>query len=173
MEVYLRTFVNQRQDDWARLLLNTKFAYNNTKNASTGHTLFELNCGYNSKVSFKENIDSRLKSRSINELAEELRKLIEVCNQNLLHVQELQKKTHDKGVKSCSYASCENIWLNSKYIKTKQNKTLKNKCFGAFQVLYLVKKVSVQTRATYEVEDERCIPHVLTGVEYYKERASV
>ncbi len=62
-----------------------EFAYNNAKNASTGHTLFELNCGYHPKVSFKEDIDPRSRSRSANKLAEELRELMEVCCQNLLY----------------------------------------------------------------------------------------
>ena len=56
-----------------------EFTYNNTKNASTGDTPFKLNCDYHSKISFKEDIDPRLKFRSANELAEELRELIEVC----------------------------------------------------------------------------------------------
>ncbi len=63
-----------------------EFAYNNTKNASTGHTPFELNCGYHPRVSFKEDVDPRLRSCSANELAKELRELIEVCCQNFLHV---------------------------------------------------------------------------------------
>ncbi len=63
-----------------------EFAYNNAKNASTGHTSFKLNCGYYPKVSFKENVNPRSRSRSANELTEELRELMEVCYQNLLHV---------------------------------------------------------------------------------------
>ncbi len=55
-----------------------EFAYNNAKNANTGHTPFKLNCGYHLKVFFKEDINPRLKSRSVNKLAKELRKLIEV-----------------------------------------------------------------------------------------------
>lgn len=39
-----------------------------------------------------------------------------------------------------SYASGNKIWLNSKYIKTKQNFKLKAKFFGLFQVVYLVEK---------------------------------
>ena len=46
MEVYLRAFINFKQNDWARLLLIAEFAYNNTKNASTGYMPFELNYGY-------------------------------------------------------------------------------------------------------------------------------
>ncbi len=66
-----------------------EFAYNNTKNASTGHTPFELNCGYHSRVSFKEDVDPHSRSRFADKLAEELRELMEVCCQNLLHAQEL------------------------------------------------------------------------------------
>ncbi len=127
MEAYLRAFVNWEQDDWARLLSMAEFAYTNAKNASTGHTSFELNCGYHPIVSFKEDVDPRLRSRSANELAKELRELMKVCYQNRFYTQELQKKAYDKGVKSRSYVSDEKIWLNSKYIKTKRNKKLKSK----------------------------------------------
>ena len=44
-----------------------------------------------------------------------------------------------------SFQDCYNIpsnkvWLNSKYIKTKQNRKLEAKFFGPFQVLYPVAK---------------------------------
>ncbi len=85
MEAYLRAFVNWEQDDWARLLPIAEFAYNNAKNASTGHTPFKLNCGYHPRVSFEEDVDPRSRFRSADELAEELRELMEVYCQNLLH----------------------------------------------------------------------------------------
>ncbi len=65
---------------------------------------------------------------------------MEVCCQNLLHAQELQKRAHDKRVKSRRYAPSEKIWLNSKYIKTKRNKKLESKFFGPFRVLHAVGK---------------------------------
>ncbi len=140
MEAYLRAFVNWEQNNWANLLPMAEFAYNNAKNVSTGHTPFEVNCGYHPRVSFKEDVDPRSRSRSANELAEELRELMEVCYQNLLHAQELQKRAYDKGVKSRSYALGEKVWLNSKYINTKRNKKLKSKFFGPFRVLHTVRK---------------------------------
>ncbi len=109
-----------------------EFAYNNAKNASTGHPLFELNCGYHPRVSFEEDVDPRSRSRSANERAEELRELMEVCCQNLLHAQELHKRAYDKGVKSRSYTPGKKVWLNSRYIKTKRNKKLESKFFGPF-----------------------------------------
>ena len=117
-----------------------EFAYNNAKNANTGHTPFELNCSFHPQVSFKDNANPCSRSCSVDKLAKELRELMNICQQNLLHAQELQKKAHDKGVKPQSYAPGEKVWLNSKYIKTKQNRKLKAKFFGFFQILHLVGK---------------------------------
>ena len=140
MEVYLQAFVNFEQNDWARLLPMAEFAYNNAKNSSTGHTSFELNCGYHPCVSFEEDTNPRSQSKSADELSAELRDLMTVCRENLHHAQELQKQAHNKGVKPRSYTLCDKVWLNSKYIKTKCNWKLEAKFFGPFQVLYLIEK---------------------------------
>lgn len=68
-----------------------EFVYNNAKNASTGHTLFKLNCGFHPQVSFEKDIDPHSGSRLGNELANKLKDLIEICCQNLFHAQELKK----------------------------------------------------------------------------------
>ena len=140
MEAYLRVFVNFKQDDWARLLPMAEFVYNNTKNASTGHTPFELNCGNHPCVSFEEDADPRSKSKSADELSAELQELMTVCRDNLFHAQELQKRAHNKGVKPRSYAPGDKVWLNSKYIKTKRNRKLEAKFFRSFRVLHPVRK---------------------------------
>ena len=140
MEAYLRAFVNWEQNDWARLLPMAEFAYNNSKNANTGHTLFELNCGYDPWMSYKEEVDPRSQSKSASKLSDELRELIVVCCENLHHAQELQKQAHNKGVKPRSYAPGKKVWLNSKFIKTKRNRKLEAKFFGPFRVLHPVGK---------------------------------
>ena len=89
IEAYLRAFVNFEQNDWAQLLLMAEFPYNNAKNASTGYTSFELNCGYHPSVSYEEDLDSRSKSRTAEELSSKLRELMTICQQNLHHAQEL------------------------------------------------------------------------------------
>ena len=92
IEVYLRAFVNWEQEDWVKLLPIVEFADNNAKNASIGHIFFELNYGYHPKISFKEDVDPCSRFCSTNKLAKEVRELIEVCCQNLLYAQELQKE---------------------------------------------------------------------------------
>ena len=85
MEAYLQAFVNFEQNDWARLLPMAEFAYNNAKNASTGHTPFELNCGYHPWMLYKKDVDPRSQSRLADEQLMELRELMIVCRENLLH----------------------------------------------------------------------------------------
>ena len=63
-----------------------------------------------------------------------------VCRENLYYAQELQKQAYNKGIKPRSYAPNNKIWLNSKYIKTKQNQKLEVKFFGPFWVLHPVEK---------------------------------
>ena len=62
-----------------------EFAYNNAKNASTGHTLFELNCEYHPCVSYKEDLDPCSKLKTVEKLSFKLQNLMAVCQQNLYH----------------------------------------------------------------------------------------
>ena len=59
-----------------------------------------------------------------------------ICHQNVLHAQNLQKQALDKGVKPRSYIPGEKVQLNSKHIKTKRYWKLKAKFFGLFQVFH-------------------------------------
>ena len=117
-----------------------EFAYNNVKNAITGHTLFKLNCEYHPRVFYKEDLDFRSKSKIAEELSSKFRNLIAVCQQNLHHAQELQKLAHNKGVKPQSYALGDKLWLSSKHLQTKRNRKLEAKFLGLFWVLHPVGK---------------------------------
>ena len=140
MEAYLWAFVNFKQNDWARLLPMAKFAYNNAKNASTGYILFGLNCKYYPWVSYKKDLNLCSQSKTTVELFSKLWSLMADYQPNFQHAQELQKRAHNKGVKPQSYAPGEKVWLNSKYLKTKQNCKLEAKFLGLFWVLHSISK---------------------------------
>ena len=74
------------------------------------------------------------------ELFFEFPKLMPVCQQNIHHIQKLQKQGHNKGVKPQSYAPGEKVWLNSKFFKTKRNGKLESMFLSLFQVLYQISK---------------------------------
>ncbi len=135
IEAYLLAFVNVEKNDLARLLPMAEFGYNNTKNASIGHTPFELNCSYHPQVFYKEDIDPCSKSKSAAKFSLELQELISICHENFYHAQKLQKRAHNLGLKPRSYVLGNKIWLNSKYIKIKRNQKLETRFFGLFRVL--------------------------------------
>lgn len=56
-----------------------KFAYNNAKNVSIVHTLFELNYEYYPRISFEDKTNLLSRSFSTNKLANELRELVKIC----------------------------------------------------------------------------------------------
>ena len=140
IEVYFQAFVNFEQNDWVQLLPITEFAYNNAKNTSTNHILFKLNYKYHPRVSYKKDLGLRSKLKTMEELSSKLQNLMAVCQQNLHHAQELQKRAHDKEVKPRSYAPGDKVWLSSKHLRTKRNRKLEAKFLGPFRVLHLVGK---------------------------------
>ena len=140
MEAYLQAFVNFERNDWAKLLPMAKFAYNNAKNSSTGHTPFELNCDYHPCISFEENTNLHSQSKLADELSAKLQDLMTVCRKNVYHAQKLQKRAYNKSIKPRSYIPSDKVLLNNKYIKTKRNRKLEAKFFRPFQVLHPVRK---------------------------------
>lgn len=68
-----------------------EFTYNNAKNISTSHISFKLNYGYYPPASYKANVDSCSRSKSVNKLVTKLRKLMIVYRKNLQHAQKFEK----------------------------------------------------------------------------------
>ena len=83
MEAYFQAFVNYEQNDLARLLPMTEFAYNNAKNIIISYTLFELNCGFHPRLSYKKDVNPCSKSKTADQLATELQILMSMCMENL------------------------------------------------------------------------------------------
>jgi hypothetical protein len=50
LEPYTRIYCSYQQDNWAKLLAITEFAYNNAPNALTGISLFFANKGYHPNI---------------------------------------------------------------------------------------------------------------------------
>ena len=109
MEAYHQAFVNFKQNNWARLLPMAELAYNNAKNASTGHTFFELNCSYYPYVFFKENTNPCWQSKIDDKLSTKLQKFITVFQKNLHYAQKPQKQANSKRIKSMTYAPSDKV----------------------------------------------------------------
>lgn len=67
-------------------------------------------------------------------MAIELRELIVICKNNFQQPQKLKKRFYNKYVKLQIYGVGKKFWLNTKYIKIKQNQKLEFKFFGSFRI---------------------------------------
>ena len=140
MKQYLRVYVNFEQDDWVTLLSITEFAYNNSINASTDCSSFEVNLNFSSRISFEEFFDSRIKSVLVKQHAVHLSKLIEMFQKILNHVQIRQKKYANVRMKFMKYVIDDHVWLRSKNIRTKRNRKLEWKQFESFEIFDKIDK---------------------------------
>ena len=80
---------------------------------------------------YKKNFNLCSKFKSADKLLAEL-KLMTICCKNLYYALELQKQIHNKNIKPKNYAPDDKIWLNNKYLKTKQKQKLETKFFELF-----------------------------------------
>ena len=75
LEQYLRAYVNNQQDNWARLLPMAKYAYNNAINASTSLTPFKALMSYNPDFNIKMFKEPKSASQDAQKCIEELNAL--------------------------------------------------------------------------------------------------
>ena len=81
---------------------------------------------------YKDNVNFCSKFKLADKLSAKLKELIIVCKKIFYYNQKLQKRAYNKGVKPKNYVLSNKIWLNSKYIKIKQNQILETKFFRSF-----------------------------------------
>ena len=60
-----------------------EFTYNNAEHASTGYMPFKFNYSYHPRVSYKEDVGPRSRSKVVDELTEELKNLMATYRENL------------------------------------------------------------------------------------------
>ena len=135
MKQFLRTFVNFEQNNWIELLSLTKFAYNNTKHASTQMSSFEVMQKYTSRMSFENSANFKVKFKFVNEHVKKLTKLLNVLKTNLTHAQKQQIKYKNARTKKANFEVESYVNVNDKNIRIKRNKKLEWKFFESFKIL--------------------------------------
>ena len=112
----LRCFVNLNQDNWPRLIDLMEIAYNNSIQASTGHTPFYLDLGYHPRLPSTLPTASPLRSAS----AEERRALWEAtlldAQLSLEHAQALQSRYSNKSRRHLEFAPGDTVRLSTAHL---------------------------------------------------------
>ena len=84
LEEMLRAYVNYKQDNWDEYLPIAEFAYNNSKQISTGYTPFELDAGQHPLLptSLAVNIDTPV--QATNDFLLHWQNMLKVAKDNLI-----------------------------------------------------------------------------------------
>jgi transposase InsO family protein len=140
LEQYLRAYTNYQQDDWVRLLPYAEFAYNNSRNATTGLTPFFALYGYNPDISICEGRpkdDIPAASERLAEL-QRVRKEMESAWSKAVATQATYYNRHRTPK---SFAVGDMVYLVGKNIRTRRpSKKLDYKKFGPYKVLETIGK---------------------------------
>jgi hypothetical protein len=143
LEQYLRAYANYEQDNWATLLPQAEFAYNNSTHDSTGYSPFKVLSGMDPSAGHRTELPQRRRTAPS---AEEHAKILEECRAKATaklkaaraYQQEYFSRTKDGGPnkRDVHFAVGEKVYLDSRHISTaRPKKKLEYKYLGPFRIL--------------------------------------
>jgi hypothetical protein len=136
LEQYLRMYCNFEQDNWAELLSDAEFAYNNARHDSTGISPFKVVYGkeVRSTIPSTNGIQAGQAPRALDDwsLIEKARDHARSC---LARSQEYQQRAYNAKHKSQTFEVNDYVMLDTRHIKTtRPKKKLDDKYWGPLRV---------------------------------------
>jgi len=114
VEVFLRHYINYRQDDWTKWLATAEFQYNDKEHAATGHTPFYVSYG---RHPWKENLIVEMKIPSLEELLKKIKTTREKARTAMKRTKNTMKRQYDKRRRQAQDLKIEEqVWLEAKNI---------------------------------------------------------
>ena len=142
IETKLRTYYNERQDNWTNYIEMMEFADNNQESASTGISPFFFNKGYHPRISFTPNdtvyptTRERLASRTAGSIARRMQESLNFGRQNLEAAQARMMEQENRHRKDVTYKIGDRVYLSTKNIKTTRPcKKLDYKMIGPYEII--------------------------------------
>jgi len=91
--VFLRYYINYRQDDWTKWLATAEFQYNDKEHAATEHSLFYVNYG---RHPWKGNLTVETKIPSLEDLLKKIETTREEAKTAMERTMKTMKRQYDK-----------------------------------------------------------------------------
>lgn len=146
LEQYLRMYVDYAQDNWVELLPTAQFAHNSSKSATTGHTPFYANYGYEPTA-----YGEARKTESLSEQArEKADRYVEMCQKLQEAISQrnqiTQRNANKSRVEGPTFREGDRVFLTrGKAIKTKRpSGKLDNVKLGPFEIKKVVGPVNYE-----------------------------
>ena len=115
VKVFLRHYINYRQDDWMKWLATAEFQYNNKEHTTTGHTLFQVN--YRRHL-WKENLTVETEIPSLEELLKKMKTTREEARTTMERTKDIMKRLYNKRRRQLQDLKVgEQVWLEAKNIQ--------------------------------------------------------
>jgi hypothetical protein len=146
LEQYLRIYCNYQQDNWAKLLPISEFAYNNAPNTTTGVSPFFANKGYHPNLSVhpERNIASSRAHKfavDLDELHQQLRKSISEAQ---VHYQDSADR---RQTPPPDFKIGDKAFVKAEFIRTtRPSKKLSEKFLGPYEIISQVGSLSFTLR---------------------------
>lgn len=136
LEEYLRAYVGAEQNDWDRWLPLAEFAYNNSRQDSTGYSPFFLNFGRHPRLP-RTPVVTGVRNQSAAALATRLDEHVKQAKSLLEAAQQRQKHYADKKRREVVFAVGDQVMLDTRNIRkrTPGQQKLMPKYIGPFTVL--------------------------------------
>ena len=131
LEQYLRMYIDDKKENWARLLSTTMMIYNDTESEATDYTSYYVN--FEKNISQIENNDinnstTKLKINEIAELQKQLKKNLKFIVRRMKTSTDIRRKNHDITVE-------DHVFLNTKNMNFRRDSKLFHVKIELFRVI--------------------------------------
>ena len=144
----LRAMVNDNQSDWDQHLIKAEFAYNNSVQASTGHTPFYLNYGQHPRMPMTSVAEGATRVPAVLEMLSELRTGLTKTKENIKKSQERQSRVANQHRRPHEFIIGDLVWLFADNINRPdvQCNKFAAKFEGPFPITALIGDTSVRLK---------------------------
>ena len=116
--MFLRHYINYRQDDWTKWLATAEFQYNDKEYVATEHFPFYVNYG---RYPWKGNLTVETEIPSLEGLLKKMETTREEAKTTMERTKETIKRQYDKRTcQSQGLKTGEQVWLEIRNIQTNQ-----------------------------------------------------
>jgi hypothetical protein len=135
MELFLRMFTNQQQDDWDELLPMGEFAYNNHVHSSSQQTPFMVDTGRHPRMGFEPN-QPRSQVVEVREFVERMAKGVEEARAALMKAKDEYTMYYNRRCTPApKFKPGDRVWLDSSDIHTdRPSAKLADRVLGPYKV---------------------------------------
>jgi hypothetical protein len=136
IENMLRSIVNDKNDDWERKLTWVEITINNTINASTQYTPYQLNLTYRPQLPYEHTYNESTLSDNAMKTHNHIVETLEKCKQNLNKAQQQQQLHANKKRIHIEFNVGDKVMLSTKNLKMQLGvRKLSARYYGPFTII--------------------------------------